>query len=299
MRIPTLRQLQYFIAVADTLSVSRAAENCHITQSTLSAALAELEDTLSEKLFDRGTRKVALTRIGEELIPAARAIIEQTENMVRNAKRHRDPLSDKLALGVIPTIAPYLLPQLLPALQESFPQLDLILREDITSRQLDDLKRGIIDVVLMAFPYETHSTETMMLWTEPFFLARAGKKSTLPDLLTLNDLKQEKILLLDDGHCLRDHIISACRLTASSGNRKTLGATSLQTLIQMVQHGYGTTLLPAMAIRPDQMPQGISIQRFADPQPTRKIGLVWRKDDPRSEEFRILGEFIKKIGHSA
>jgi LysR family hydrogen peroxide-inducible transcriptional activator len=287
MRLPTLRQLQYFIAVAETLSVSRAADNCHITQSTLSASLAELEDVLGEKLFDRGTRHLNLTQVGTDLLPSARTIIEQSENLVRMASRHRDPLSGKLALGVIPTIAPYLLPQLLPALQTEFPSLDLM--------QLDDLKNGKIDVVLMAFPYDTPSAlDTLMLWKEPFFVARAGDQLSRSDTMSIDDLQQEKILLLDDGHCLRDHIISACRLTSSSKTSKTLGATSLQTLIQMVQHGYGTTLLPAMAIQPDQMPKGICIQRFSNPQPTRQIGIVWRKNDPRAGEFALLGGFIKK-----
>lgn len=298
MRLPTLRQLQYFIAVADTLSVSRAANNCHITQSTLSASLAELEDILGEKLFTRDTRHLTLSPVGHDLLPSARAIIEQSENLVRMATRHREPLTGKLSLGVIPTIAPYLLPKLLPALQTEFLSLDLMLREDITGRQLDDLKNGKTDVVLMAFPYDTPPAfDTLMLWKEPFFLARAGENLSNPHAVTIDDLKQETILLLDDGHCLRDHIISACRLSPSSGTRKTLGATSLQTLIQMVQHGYGTTLLPAMAIQADQMPKGICIQRFTNPQPTRQIGLVWRKNDPRAGEFRLLGGFIKKIGY--
>ncbi len=298
MRLPTLRQLQYFIAVAETLSVSRAADNCHITQSTLSASLAELEDVLGEKLFDRGTRHLNLTQVGTDLLPSARTIIEQSENLVRMASRHREPLTGKLALGVFPTIAPYLLPQLLPALQNEFPSLDLMLREDVTARQLDDLKNGKIDVVLMAFPYDTPSAlDTLMLWKEPFFVARAGKQSSKADTMSIDELQQEKILLLDDGHCLRDHIISACRLTSSSKTSKTLGATSLQTLIQMVQHGYGTTLLPAMAIQPDQMPKGICIQRFSNPQPTRQIGIVWRKNDPRAGEFALLGGFIKKISY--
>ncbi len=298
MRLPTLRQLQYFIAVAETLSVSRAADNCHITQSTLSASLAELEDVLGEKLFDRGTRHLNLTQVGTDLLLSARTIIEQSENLVRMASRHREPLTGKLALGVIPTIAPYLLPQLLPALQNEFPSLDLMLREDVTARQLDDLKNGKIDVVLMAFPYDTPSAlDTLMLWKEAFFVARAGKQSSKADTMSIDELQQEKILLLDDGHCLRDHIISACRLTSSSKTSKTLGATSLQTLIQMVQHGYGTTLLPAMAIQPDQMPKGICIQRFSNPQPTRQIGIVWRKNDPRAGEFALLGGFIKKISY--
>lgn len=297
MRLPTLRQLQYFIAVADTLSFSRAAENCHITQPSLSLALNELEDILGEKLFHRGTRKIELSLVGKELIPMARSIIEQSENFVRMAARHRAPLTGQLSLGIIPTIAPYLLPHLLPALQASYPSLELRLKEDITTRQLDTLKAGKIDAVLMALPFDTPHMEQMMLWKEPFYLARTGDQLSSADQVTLDDLKDETILLLDDGHCLRDHILSACSLSANSANRKTLGATSLQTLIQMVQNGYGSTLLPSMAIDPQQVPKGVTIQRFANPQPTRQIGLVWRKDDPRAEEFRLLGNFIAKTRH--
>lgn len=297
MRLPTLRQLQYFLAVADTLSFSRAAENCHITQPSLSLALNELEETLGEKLFHRATRKMELSQVGKELLPMARAIIEQSENLVRTAGRHRAPLSGQLSLGIIPTIAPYLLPRFLPALQSSYPQLDLQLKEDVTARQFDALRHGNIDVILMALPYDTPQMEQMILWKEPFFLARSGDKLSVPEQVTLDDLGTETILLLDDGHCLRDHIISACRISASSANQKTLGATSLQTLIQMVQNGYGSTLLPAMAIDPDHMPKGITIQRFANPQPTREIGLVWRKDDPRVEEFKLLGNLIKNLNH--
>jgi len=295
MNLPSLRQLQFFIAVSETLSFKAAAENCHITGSTLSAGIAELELILGEKLFERGTRHVALTKIGEELIPLARLTIEQAENIVRAAGRNRAPLSSSLTLGIIPTIAPYALPFLLPHLQVDFPQLELTLKEDITARQLDALKLGNIDVVLMALPFDTPQMEQMILWSEPFFLVRQGDIDVSAKPLSLDDLKTETILLLDDGHCLRDHILSSCQLTSSVANRKTLGATSLQTLIQMVQNGYGATLLPAMAIDPKNMPKGLTIERFKNPQPTRQIGLVWRKHDPRAEEFRLLGRFIKEI----
>lgn len=295
MRLPTLRQLQYFLAVADSLSFSRAAENCHITQPSLSLALNELEETLGAKLFHRGTRKIELSEIGKDLLPRARSIIEQSENFVHQAARHRAPLTGPLSLGIIPTIAPYLLPHLLPALQTSYPLLDLRLKEDVTARQMDALKAGQIDVVLMALPYDTPHMEQMRLWKEPFFLARAGDQLSCQEHIALDDLQNETILLLDDGHCLRDHILSACRLAATRGHRKTLGATSLQTLIQMVQNGYGSTLLPSMAIDPQHIPKGVTIQRFANPQPTRQIGLVWRKDDPRRAEFELLGKFIIQI----
>lgn len=291
--VPTLRQLTYFVAIADTLSFSKAAQECNVTQSTLSGGLQDLERLLGEQLFMRTSRDVSLTETGREMIPAARDLIIRAESFVQMARRNRPPLSSKLTLGVIPTIAPYMLPTLLPELQKSFPALDLSLREDLTGRLLEDMDRNNIDAVLMAFPYEADQLETMTLWEEPFFLVSAGTQVTHTAKAQLSDLDTQNVLLLDDGHCLRDQAIAACRLKSSS-QRKTFGATSLPTLIQMVQHGYGVTLLPAMAIDPKTMPQGLSIQRFANPEPSRTIGLAWRKASPRAAEFRLLGEFIVK-----
>lgn len=291
---PTLRQLRYFLAVAETLSFSKAASSCNVTQSTLSGGLQDLEKILDEKLFERTSRDVALTPTGRDLLPAARDLISKAEDFVQKAHHNRPPLSSSLTLGVIPTIAPYLLPDLLPGLQSEFPQLDLHLREDLTGRLLGDLEKSNIDAVLMAFPYEADTLETKMLWEEPFFLVSAGAQMTHTEKANLQDLDHQDVLLLDDGHCLRDHAIAACRLK-SSAQRKTFGATSLPTLIQMVQHGYGVTLLPAMAINPKTMPQGLSIQRFATPQPTRTIGLAWRKGSPRAAEFGVLGDFVVKM----
>jgi LysR family hydrogen peroxide-inducible transcriptional activator len=293
-QIPTLRQLRYFLAVAETLSFSKAAAACNVTQSTLSGGLQDLEKILDEKLFERTSRDVALTPTGRDLLPAARDLLSKAEDFVQKARHNRPPLSSALTLGVIPTIAPYLLPDLLPGLQRDFPELDLHLREDLTGRLLGDLEKGNIDAVLMAFPYEADTLETKMLWEEPFFLVSAGAQMTHTAQASLQDLDTQDVLLLDDGHCLRDHAIAACRLK-SSVQRKTFGATSLPTLIQMVQHGYGVTLLPAMAINPKTMPQGLSLQRFAAPQPTGTIGLAWRKGSPRAAEFQVLGDFVVKM----
>ncbi len=307
MKLPTARQLQYFLAVADALSFSKAAETCHITQSTLSNGLHELEATLGKRLFNRDTRTVTLTPAGFELIEPARSILEQMKNLVHLTQRHRAPLSSHLILGIIPTIAPYLLPYILPQQQSEFPELDLQLKEDLTNRQLENLQKGVVDAVLMAFPYDTLQFENLVLWSEPFYLAKPAvnygqktkKRRTAKELVHLDDLKNETILLLEDGHCLRDHVISACRLSSNKtfrqGMGRTLGATSLQTLTQMVQHGYGSTLLPHMAIQPDLLPPDIDVLPFDAPQPSRQIGLVWRKNDARAEEFSLLGRFIKQV----
>ena len=293
-QIPTLRQIQYFIAVADTLSFSRAAELCNVTQSTLSAGLNDLELILDEKLFDRSSRNVALTRMGHDLIDPARNLLNGAEEFVHAARRHRAPLSGPLTLGVIPTIAPYLLPRILPKLQKQFPQLELNLREDTTARLLDAMAKNQIDAVLMAFPFDTPGMEQLGLWHEPFFIAQpATHKAPRSKPATLDDLAGQDILLLDDGHCLRDHAMAACRLQ-SKAQKKTFGATSLPTLIQMVGHGYGLTLLPAMAVDLKNPPPGIVLRPFASPQPTREVGLCWRKNSPRATEFRLLGEFVVK-----
>lgn len=293
MDAPTLRQLQYFLAVADHLSFHKAAESCHVTQPTLSEGLKGLEDLLGTKLFERTKRSVALSPAGTELLLPARDIVARAEDFVLMARARKEPFTGKLTLGVIPTIAPYLLPALLPALQKNFPQLELQLKEDVTAQLLAGLEQRAIDAVLMAFPFDTPGIRQMKLWSEPFVIAMPGDKALMETYATLNDLSKHNIMLLEDGHCLRDHALAACRLQPS-GQRKTFGATSLTTLIQMVQHGYGATLLPAMAIDPKTMPRGVTIQRFSNPQPSRQIGLAWRQGNPREKEFRQLGEMIIK-----
>lgn len=300
MKHPSPRQLQYFLAVVDTLSFVRAAELCHVTQSTLSNGLAELKSIFGEKLFDRGTRSVSLTRVGKDLELPARDILARLENMALMAKQYREPLTSRLVLGIIPTIAPYLLPKILPNQQKHYPDMDLQIKEDVTARQLDDLDKGLVDAVLMAFPYEIddHRFERVMLWKEPFFLAGQHLPGDGHYQMSITDLKNYPILLLEDGHCLRDQVISACRLTPKADSHRfnrSLGATSLQTLVQMVQHGYGATMLPSMAIDTRNFPKGLEIRRFKNPQPYREIGLVWRRHDPREKEFKLLGEFIHKI----
>ena len=293
MNAPTIRQLQYFLAVADNLSFHKAAEGCHVTQPALSDGLKNLEELLGTKLFERTKRDVSLTPAGEELVLPARDIVVRAEDFVQMARARKEPFTGKLTLGVIPTIAPYLLPSLLPALQKKFPELDLQLKEDVTAQLLTALDQRKVDVVLMAFPYETPGIKQMKLWSEPFVIAMPGTKTVMETHATISDLSKHNIMLLEDGHCLRDHALAACRL--QPGQQRTFGATSLTTLIQMVQHGYGATLLPAMAVDPKTLPRGVTIQRFSNPQPSRQIGLAWRQGNPREKEFRQLGEMIAKM----
>lgn len=292
MNTPTIRQLQYFLALADTLSFHKAAEACFVTQPALSEGIKSLEDLLGTTLCERSKRSVTLTEAGRALLDPARAIVTRAEDFVQMARARQEPFTGILSLGVIPTIAPYLLPRVLPALQQQYPQVDLQLKEDVTARLLAALNQRQIDVVLMAFPYETPGITQLTLWAEPFVIALPGEGGVIKGAATLADLSQHNIMLLEDGHCLRDHALDACRLQPQ-GARKTFGATSLTTLIQMVQHGYGATLLPAMAVEAQTLPQGVAIQHFVAPQPTRQIGLAWREGHPRADEFRALGQMIK------
>lgn len=291
--LPSLRQLQYFVTIMETQSFSRAALRCNVTQPTLSSGLRELETMLGQKLFERTSRGVTLTRAGVELTLPAQDILARAENFVDMARSNREPMTGGLTLGIIPTIAPYVLPHLLPALQDTYPDLDLQLKEDLTGRLLGALERREIDAVLMAFPFDTPGVEQMILWSEPFLLAAPGHGKIDPRPMAVADLPQHNVMLLEDGHCLRDHALAACHLQPAA-QRKTFGATSLATLIQMVQHGYGVTLLPAMAIDPDHPPAGITLRRFSAPQPARQIGLAWRKGSARVKEFDMLGKFIVK-----
>lgn len=291
--LPSLRQLQYFVSIVWTKSFSRAAELCNVTQPTLSGGVRDLEALLGEALFVRNSRGVTLTRAGAALSLPAQDILARAENFIDIARSVKKPLSGTLSLGVIPTIAPYVLPRLLPALQDSFQDLDLQLKEDLSEHLLNALIQHRMDVVLMAFPYDTPGVDQMILWSEEFLWAIPGNGTIDPRPMAPADLQQDNILLLEDGHCLRDHALSACKLPPGE-QRKTFGATSLATLIQMVEHGYGTTLLPAMAIDPHSPPAKMTLRRFTAPQPSRQIGLAWRKGSPRADEFKTLGKFIVK-----
>ena len=290
--LPSLRQLQYLLALSETLSFGRAAKLCHVTQSTLSAGIRDLEALLGQPVVERTSRRVTLSTFGRDLLPYARTTLDHAERLVDQARARRTPLTGALRLGVIPTIAPYLLPDILPGLHADYPALDLHLREDMTARLITALDRNDIDAALIALPYEANGMVQMELFSEPFVLVQAADQgAALPPHITLDALKDQTILLLEDGHCLRDHAREACHLQ-DHAKEKTFSATSLPTLLQMVQHGYGATLLPAMAVRTGFLPQGLQIHEFNAPAPRRKIGLVWRQNSARGAEFRLLGQHI-------
>lgn len=289
---PSLRQLSYLIAIDEEGSFSGAAEACAVTQSTLSAGIKELENILGQKLVVRGRRKTALSPFGSEVAQNARDVLENTDRIVARAKLLKNPLSGPLRLGIIPTIAPFMLPGILPTLQKNFPALELQLHEDLTGRLLEQLHKGHIDVALMAFPYETPGMVQKILFKEPFLVAAGQQYKSAESTIDIRDLEPEKLLLLEDGHCLRDHALSACDLQLPR-RRKTFSATSLATLIHMVSHGFGITLLPEMACKPSTLPPGIRLLPFKGKHlPTRQIGLAWRRGDPRARDYEILANTI-------
>jgi len=292
MFLPSLKQMQYLVAVADHRNFSRAAQACHVTQSTLSAGIAALESLLNQVLVDRSQNPVALTPFGIEVLDKARTMITEGAALVERARHLDAPLSGPLRLGIIPTIAPYLLPQLLPECQRRFPALELQLHEDLSARLVTALKHGDLDLILLALPYETPGMTQLPLFEEPFFLACPKGYWQKQSPVRLEDLKDaDNLILLEEGHCLRDHALAACKLQPVR-QRRTFSATSLPTLIQMVQHGYGITLLPEMAHEKRYLPDNIDVFPFAKPLPTRGIGLAWREGSPRAEAYRLLSKTI-------
>lgn len=290
---PTLTQLRYLVAVADHLHFRKAAAACHVTQPALTTQIQALEERLGAPLVERNKRKVLLTALGRDVVARARHILEEARGIEEIARRSRAPLSGPLLLGVIPTIGPYLLPGLLAQAREAFPALQLFLREDQTARLLDRLAAGQLDLLLLALPVDAPGVETLPLYEEPFVLAAPrdhplARKRRIAEA----DLAGESVLLLEDGHCLRAQALAVC---AMAGARESSGfqATSLSTLSQMVANGLGISLLPLLSADVEaRSAPGLLIRRFETPEPTRRIGLVWRASSTRRAEFEMLAKFL-------
>lgn len=292
--LPTLRQLRYLVAVAEHRHFGRAADDCLVTQSTLSAGIQELETILGVNLIVRSKRLCALTPLGEDVVTRAQALLRQAEELVDVAQAGGKPLSGLLRLGVIPTIGPYLLPRALPAVRAVYPDLKLYLREEQTARLLELLARGRLDGAVIALPYDTAGLETLPLGDDGLMIACAARHRFAGQTeIHTEDLRGEPLLLLEDGHCLRDHALTACRLLPGQAN-EDFQATSLGTLVQMVASGLGATLLPAMAVAVETRREpNIVVRPLADPGPTRQIALVWRSGSPRSADLTLLGSFLR------
>lgn len=293
--LPSLRNLRYLVALAESTHFGRAAEACAVTQSTLSAGLKELESQLGVVLAERTKRRVMLTPLGLEVVERARRLLSAGGEMVDLARAAAEPLSGPLAFGVIPTVAPFLLPKVLAKVRKAHPKLRLHLVEDLTARLLDRLHGGDLDVALIALPYRAPDLETLELGDDAFLLAApAGHPLTGKLRVTPVDLERWPLLLLEEGHCLRDHALAACHLAEAGPPGERLQATSLHTLAQMVAGGMGITLFPQMAVDAGLAKgTGIAITPLSDPDAKRKIGFAWRPSSPRKAEFKKLAAFFR------
>ena len=291
---PSLRQLEYAVAVAEHRHFGRAARACAVSQPALSTQVRALEETLGVRLFERSRRGVLVTAEGAPVIERAREALRSIDGVLEAASQ-RGPLSGPLHLGVIPTVAPYYLPRWLPRVRAAHPELRVFLHEDQTARLVDRLRAGELDLLALALPIEGDDLEALPLFAEPFLLAvPAGHRlaRNARRRVAERDLEREPVLLLEDGHCLRDQALSICQL-AGAREAPEVRAASLATLTQMVANGLGVTLLPEAATPVEVHPQdGIVLRRFRAPEPTRSLGLLWRKASPRAGAFRLLGEAL-------
>src|SRR5687767_6681783 len=296
--LPSLKQLRYLVALEEHRHFGKAAVSCFVSQSTLSAGLKELETALDVELVERNNRTVVFTALGLEVSNRARRVLREAEELTELAAKGREPLSGRLRLGVIPTIAPYLLPKTLPMLRKAYPKLQLYLTEDQTARLLALLEDGTLDLVLLALPYHAEHVETLPLFKDGFQLVtRKDSPLAQKKTATTADLKDSDLLLLAEGHCLREHALAACRLPqADSG----FAGASLNTLVEMVAGGLGVTLLPDMAVPMHVPKQGELVARPFDRSGAgRQIGLAWRTTSSRSAEFREFGAALTKAARSA
>jgi LysR family transcriptional regulator, hydrogen peroxide-inducible genes activator len=292
VNLPSPKQLRYFLALVDEAHFGRAAAKCFVSQSAFSVAVKELETLLGVRLVDRTNRQVTITAMGQEFARQARDCLQSLETLVERAQGEREPLVGELRLGVIPTVAPFLLPRVLPKLRRAYPKLRLYLVEDQTERLHARLASGEIDLALLALPYELRGMEVLPLFKDQFRLAcREGSALVKPGANRMAQLDPGSVLLLEDGHCLRDHALDMCRLQGS-GLLNRFAAGSVLTLIEMVDADLGVSFLPEMA-------EGSSLLRNTrvrllglDNKSFRTIGLAWRKGSARSEEFIKLGEFF-------
>ena len=294
MYLPTLRQLEYLIAVVDLRHFGHAAERCHVTQSTLSAGLRELETLLQAELVERTRRKVQPTPLGLEIADKARAVINGARDIAETATAASQPLSGQMRLGVIPTIGPFVLPRVLGGLREAYPDLKLYLKEGQSAVVIDQLNRGDLEAAIIALPYDTGTLKTQVLGSDAFWVALpkghalAKKRSLKP-----SDLPPEELLMLEDGHCLRDHALAACELGAfkSAGGFES---SSLYTLAEMVANGLGITFLPEIALSSGMIDtDALEVRPLKTTAAPRQIGLVWRASFRRDLDIAALGAYLR------
>jgi len=288
----SLKQLRYFSTVARTGHFGAAAAQCAITQPALSMQIQELEKELGLQLLERGRKGVGLTAGGRDIAGRAARVLTDVRDLVDSARHLSGSFSGPFRLGAIPSIAPYLLPQLLPLMRARHPDLDLHLRETQTQRLLEELADGDLDLVLLALPVEHAGVETFSLFEDRFLLAVPASRPIAKNVRATADLlREDRLLLLEEGHCLRDQALAFCHLRQVE-SIDTFGASSLSTIVQMVSNGLGLTLLPELSLELEANRADIRLMRFTNPEPQRIIGLAWRKTSPRKRDFAALGDLI-------
>jgi len=293
VNLPTVKQLRYLIALEKHLHFGKAAEACFVTQSAFSVAIKELENILNTSLVDRTNRSVVFTSTGTLVAQQARLTMFDLEGIIDITKSSQEPLSGPLMMGVIPTIAPFLLPRILPAIRKQYPKLELYLKEEQTNRIHQLLLDGELDILLLALPVDLINTESVSIFNDPFKLAyRKGTTLIDPENFSPNKLNKESILLLEDGHCLRDHAMSACSLSKKEKISK-FSASSLYSLTQMVDSDLGITFVPQMAVDSGLLKQTKVVTSELKEKSYREIGLMWRKSSVRKQEFNLLADVIR------
>lgn len=292
--LPTLKQLQYLVALKTHGHFGRAADACFVTQSTLSAGIKELESLVGVTLVERTKRVVRFTPLGVRVAEKAQRILREAEELADMVRAAGKPLSGELRMGVIPTIAPFLLPTLLPRFRQQWPDLRLYLREETSQAACDSLHRGALDCVLLALPYRCGEVDSVTLFEDRLLIAfPPGGADHLPDTVTPSVIDEDKLLLLEDGHCLKDHALAACNRPELRAEASIMG-TSLHTLVQMVDNGLGMTLVPEMAVKAGLLDgTRVEARPLKADHAFRRIALVWRKGSPREKEFRLLADALK------
>lgn len=294
MRLPSVRQLQYLVAVVDLGHFGQAAERCHVTQSTLSAGVAELESLLEAQLIERTKRRVRVTSLGDEIARRSRDVLDAVADIAETARAADAPLSGRLRMGVIPTIGPYVLPRVLAQLRKAYPELRLYLQEAQTAALIAQLRRGELETALIALPYDISDLESLALGSDPLWLVLPDGHPLLKSkVITPDALANEDLLMLEDGHCLRDHALTACRL---QGVRAAGGfqSSSLYTLVEMVANGLGVTFVPEIAITAGLLKgSAVQVRPLAADSAPRELALVWRKSYRRENDLAALATYMR------
>lgn len=293
--MPTLKQLQYLVALKEQGHFGRAADACFVTQSTLSAGIRELESLIGVTLVERTRRVVRFTSLGDRIVEKAYRVLREAEELASIAQASGTPLSGEMRMSVIPTIAPFLLPQLLPKLRAEKPELKLYLREETSQAAMESLRHGHVDCALLALPFATGEVDCEILFSDRLFVAfPKDDPRDPPDSILPEDIDEARLLLLEDGHCLKDHALAACNRPELRAEATMMG-TSLHTLVQMVDNGLGLTMLPEMAIRGGILNNThISARPLRSANAQRDIALLWRKSSPREKEFRMMAGILRE-----